>query len=391
MFDQPAALKLLADLIAFDTTSDRSNLGLIEYLESYLASFGVPTWRAATDEGSKCNLLARLGPESKGGILFSSHTDVVPAASEHWATNPFAMTQSGSRVYGRGATDMKGFIAACLGCVPDLVKGPLREPVYLAFSYDEEVGCLGVHEMIVEMKRRSIRPRGCVIGEPTNMQVGIAHKGNRTFRLHFTGKAAHSSLAPTAVNAVAFAAEFVTGISRAAAAFETGGPFAEGFDVRHTTAHVGVISGGEQVNIVPSTCTLDVEFRHLPEQEADELERRLILEPISRLDTCMKARDDKCGVELERVYAYPGLDMPDDDDFVTLAKRNSGNTGHTKLAFGTEAGCFAQGLHVPAIVCGPGDIKQAHQVDEFLEISQLESCQEFILRIVQDVCHNRHQ
>lgn len=391
MSDQPTALKLLADLIAFDTTSYRSNLGLIEYLEMYLASFGVPTWRAAVGDGSKCNLFARLGPEGKGGILFSGHTDVVPAASEHWATNPFAMTQSGSRVYGRGTTDMKGFIAACLGCVPDLVKSPLREPVYLAFSYDEEVGCLGVHEMIAEMKRRSIRPRGCVIGEPTNMQVGIAHKGNRTFRLHFRGKSAHSSLAPTAVNAVAFAAEFVTGISREAAAFETDGPFEDGFDVRHTTAHVGVIRGGEQVNIVPSACTLDVEFRHLPGQDADELERRLILEPISKLNSCMKARDDKCGVKLERVYAYPGLDTLEGDDFVTLAKHCSGNTSHTKLAFGTEAGCFAQGLNVPAIVCGPGGIRQAHQVDEFLEISQLENCKEFILRIVQNVCASRHQ
>ncbi|MCO5159158.1 MAG: acetylornithine deacetylase [Aquamicrobium sp.] len=379
-------IRILSDLVACPSVSDRSNLDIIDYIEAYLAGHGAETRRLASPDGDKANLVARIGPDAPGGLILSGHTDVVPVEGQTWDTDPFSLTRVGDRLYGRGAADMKGFIAGALACVPELVRLPLAKPVYFCLSYDEELGCLGVHGLIDHLKERGIDPDLCIVGEPTGMEVGLAHKGNRTYRLAFTGEAAHSSRAPTVVNAVAYAARFVSAVTEEAAGFATAGPFQDGFDVPHTTVHVGVMNGGTQVNIVPDLCVVDMEIRYLPGEDADALAERFVFGPASRLNEEMAARGAGCGVTVADVYSYPAFRMPADDPAVLLAKRCGGKNADVKLSFGTEAGCFTQAMNIPVIVCGPGDIAQAHKPDEFVTVEQLARSRQYILSCVGAIC-----
>ncbi|MCO5144872.1 MAG: acetylornithine deacetylase [Aquamicrobium sp.] len=379
-------IRILSDLVACPSVSDRSNLDIIDYIEAYLAGHGAETRRLASPDGDKANLVARIGPDAPGGLILSGHTDVVPVEGQTWDTDPFSLTRVDDRLYGRGAADMKGFIAGALACVPELVRLPLAKPVYFCLSYDEELGCLGVHGLIDHLKERGIDPDLCIVGEPTGMEVGLAHKGNRTYRLAFTGEAAHSSRAPTVVNAVAYAARFVSAVTEEAAGFATAGPFQDGFDVPHTTVHVGVMNGGTQVNIVPDLCVVDMEIRYLPGEDADALAERFVFGPAGRLNEEMAARGAGCGVTVADVYSYPAFRMPADDPAVLLAKRCGGKNADVKLSFGTEAGCFTQAMNIPVIVCGPGDIAQAHKPDEFVTVEQLARSRQYILSCVGAIC-----
>lgn len=379
-------IRILSDLVACPSVSDRSNLDIIDYIEAYLAGHGAETRRLASPDGDKANLIARIGPDAPGGLILSGHTDVVPVEGQAWDTDPFSLTRVGDRLYGRGAADMKGFIAGALACVPELVRLPLAKPVYFCLSYDEELGCLGVHGLIDHLNERGIDPDLCIVGEPTGMEVGLAHKGNRTYRLAFTGEAAHSSRAPTVVNAVAYAARFVSAVTEEAAGFATAGPFQDGFDVPHTTVHVGVMNGGTQVNIVPDRCVVDMEIRYLPGEDADALAERFVFGPAGRLNDEMAARGAGCGVTVADVYSYPAFRMPADDPAVLLAKRCGGKNADVKLSFGTEAGCFTQAMNIPVIVCGPGDIAQAHKPDEFVTVEQLARSRQYILSCVEAIC-----
>ena len=267
------SLDLIRDLIAFDTTSRESNLAFIEYVEAYLGKLGVECMRVYDDEKRKANLYATLGPQDQSGILLSGHTDVVPVDGQDWTSDPFSVRETNGKLFGRGTADMKAFIAIALAYAPEMLERGLKTPIHLAFSYDEEVGHLGAKRLVEIIREMPVRPAMCIVGEPTGMDVIVAHKGKRKMRVHVRGLEAHSSLAPKAVNAIEYAAELIAYIKGVARRIEKEGPFDEKFDLTHSTIQVGLIKGGVQLNIVPNSCTFDLELRHLPDDD-----------PVPRLD-----------------------------------------------------------------------------------------------------------
>jgi acetylornithine deacetylase len=377
---------ILKRLIAYDTTSRNSNLPLIHWVKDYLAGFGVESELTYDDDGGKANLFATLGPADRsGGIILSGHTDVVPVDGQDWVTEPFDMLEKDGRLYGRGTCDMKSFVAVSLAMVPKFLERQLTVPIHLAFSYDEEVGCIGVRRLIDGNLSKGIRPQACIVGEPTNMQPVIAHKGKRSFEVTIRGMEAHSSLAPKGVNAVEYAAEIIAHIKSMARTKAANGPFDTMFDIAHTTLHTGVINGGTALNIVPLHCRFEFEFRYIPADGPDAL----LAEVQAFIDTqClpeMQAIDPSTSITIEEMSSIPGLDTDEDDEVVQLAKALSGANSVSKVAFGTEAGLFQQ-ADVPTIVCGPAHIDQAHKPNEFVEISQVAQCEAFMGRLMDRVC-----
>ncbi len=377
------ACDCLEALVGFDTTSRDSNLDLIAWVESYLDRFGVASTRITDDSGTKANLWATVGPRGDGGIILSGHSDVVPVDGQDWDSEPFVLTRRDGRLYGRGTSDMKGFLAAVLAKVPAMVAADLRRPLHLAFSYDEEVGCLGVRSMIARIAGGELdgRPAACIVGEPTGMEVVIAHKAKRSFRVTVTGKGAHSSLAPQAVNAVEYAALLIVFIRGVGERLRREGPFDQAFDVSHTTAHTGLIQGGTQLNIVPEECFFDFEFRALPSVDIDALVDEVKAYAARSLEPAMQAIAPQCGIRFEPIAGVPGLDSAAESDVVVLAKALAGKNSHAKVAFGTEAGLFAE-AEIPTVICGPGHIAQAHKANEFVEENQLAACGVFIDRLI---------
>lgn len=389
MLDTPAALlpteaktsaQILAALVGFDTVSRNSNLPLIDWVEAYLAAHGVASERVFDETGEKANLWATIGPAQGEGVILSGHTDVVPVDGQDWATDPFTLVEKDGKLYGRGSADMKGFVACCLAKVPAMVAARLSRPIHLAFSYDEEVGCLGVKTLIAALAPREVRYAACFVGEPTSMQVVTAHKAKRSYRARFTGLASHSSLAPHGVNAVTYGARLVRYMEEAAERLGAG-PCDELFDVGVSTAHVGVFEGGAALNIVPETARVDFEFRILPSEDIDA-EADKVTAFVAGLDAEMKARAPRCGATLTELSAIPGLDTAPEAPVTVLAKRLAERNDHGKVAFGTEGGRFSEGLHVPTVVVGPGSIDQAHKADEFIEIAQLGTCEAFLDRVI---------
>ena len=377
---------ILKRLIAYDTTSRNSNLPLIHWVKDYLAGFGVESELTYDDDGGKANLFATLGPADRsGGIILSGHTDVVPVDGQDWVTEPFDMLEKDGRLYGRGTCDMKSFVAVSLAMVPKFLERQLTVPIHLALSYDEEVGCIGVRRLIDGNLSKGIRPQACIVGEPTNMQPVIAHKGKRSFEVTIRGMEAHSSLAPKGVNAVEYAAEIIAHIKSMARTKAANGPFDTMFDIAHTTLHTGVINGGTALNIVPLHCRFEFEFRYIPADGPDAL----LAEVQAFIDTqClpeMQAIDPSTSITIEEMSSIPGLDTDEDDEVVQLAKALSGANSVSKVAFGTEAGLFQQ-ADVPTIVCGPAHIDQAHKPNEFVEISQVAQCEAFMGRLMDRVC-----
>lgn len=377
---------ILKRLIAFDTTSRNSNLPLIEWVKDYLAGFGVESVLTYDDEGQKANLFATLGPADRsGGVILSGHTDVVPVDGQDWVTDPFDMLEKDGRLYGRGTCDMKSFVAVSLAMVPQFLERQLTVPIHLAFSYDEEVGCIGVRRLIDGNLSKGIRPQACIVGEPTNMQPVIAHKGKRSFQVNVRGMEAHSSLAPKGVNAVEYAAEIVAHIKSLARQKATDGPYDQMFDIPHTTLHTGTINGGTALNIVPLNCSFEFEYRYIPADNPDDL----LAAVQAFIDTqClpeMQAIDPTTSITVKELSSIPGLDTDEDDEVVQLAKALSGANSVSKVAFGTEAGLFQQ-AGVPTIVCGPAHIDQAHKPNEFVEISQVAQCEAFMGRLMDRVC-----
>jgi acetylornithine deacetylase len=369
--------QILRDLVAFDTTSRRSNLDLIGYVQDYLERHGVASRLVMDATGRKANLWATIGPEADGGVVLSGHTDCVPVDGQDWRTDPFALTERDGRLYGRGACDMKGFLASVLAAVPDFVAGPLPRPVHLAFSHDEEIGCVGVRSLLAELAEAGPRPAFCIVGEPTSMQVVTGHKGGRSYRCRFEGLAAHSSLAPQGVNAIEYAAElvlFLRGIGEGLAA----GPQDADYDVTHSTLSVGLIQGGTAINIVPAACELTFEFRNLAEVDQEAIFRRIEGFALGELLTRMRARHPGAAIRFEQVFEYPAHAIPADDPLVTRMKHIVGPNDHSKVAFGTEAGLFLRELGLPTVVCGPGSIAVAHKPDEYVDRSQLAACDRFL-------------
>ncbi len=371
---------ILARLVSFDTTSRNSNLPLIEWVEQYLADHGVASERVYDPSGEKANLYATIGPADVPGYILSGHTDTVPVDGQDWHTNPFELVASEDKLYGRGTVDMKGFLACVLSRVPDMVNADLGAPIHLAFSCDEEVGCRGVPFLLKELVDRPVKPRACFVGEPSSMEVVIAHKAKRSFRAEFIGKACHSSQAPSGVNAISYASRLITYLDRLAEKL-AGGPKGDLYDVPISTAHVGVVHGGAALNIVPDRCTVDYEFRVLPSEDIAAIAQG-VTDYVATLDREMKARAPECGAQVHVLSAFPGLDTEPGDEVVKLALNLAGEQRVKKVAYGTEAGLFTQTLGVPSVVLGPGSIDQAHTPNEFVSIDQLALCGSFIDRLI---------
>ena len=378
----PATLEMLRSLVSFDTTSFRSNLEIIDYVNEYLTGLGVRAKLDFNKEKTKANLYAVIGPTDRGGIALSGHTDVVPVEGQAWTLDPWELTITDDRYYGRGTTDMKGFIAVVLAAVPSFLSAELLKPIHICLSYDEEVGCLGVRSLLRYLETRHNRPEICFVGEPTDMEVVIGHKGKLTTRCRVKGQACHSSLAPQGVNAVEYAARVITYLSEMATRKQLEGPFDRAFDVPHSTVHTGVIQGGTMVNVVPEECQFIFEFRNLPADSPQAMLNEVRTFAQEKLQPAMTTINPETGFLWEEESSFSGLDTAADAEVVHLAQQFSGSRGTRKVAFGTEAGGF-DNSGIPAIVCGPGSIQQAHKPDEFIQASQLAACEVFINNVVE--------
>jgi len=378
---RPTSRDLLAQLIAFDTTSRNSNLPLIAHIEAYLDSYGISSRRIYDTTGLKANLFATIGPSGAQGVILSGHTDTVPVEGQDWASDPFTLEAREGRLYGRGSCDMKGFIACVLAAVPDLVARPLAKPVHLAFSYDEEVGCVGVIGLLEMLQAEPVNAAFCIVGEPTLMTVMTGHKAKRSMQVTVRGRSCHSSLAPEGVNAVDYAARMIVRMQDIAARLAQSGGRDEAYDVPHSTAHTGIVTGGTALNIVPDLCSFTCEFRVLPFEDADALVAELRAYAKDELEPAMQRIAPEAGIEIEVFAQFPGLDTDSAQEIVPLAKRFAGGNGQGKVAFGTEGGRFHAMLGVPTVICGPGSIAQAHKPDEYIEIAQLDACDAFMIRL----------
>ena len=378
-------LDWLDRLIAIDTTSRNSNLGLIETVRDALAGHGLKPWLAANAEGNKANLFCTLPAQdgqAQGGIVLSGHTDVVPVDGQPWTSDPFKLTDKGDgRLYGRGSCDMKGFIASSLALVPEALARPRRKPLHLALSYDEEVGCVGAPVMLAELNRRGIRADGCVVGEPTSMKPVVAHKGGYFFRCKVHGKAAHSSLTPQGCNAIEHAARLICHIRDLADAWRAQGPFDAAFDVPHSTITTNLIAGGIAINTVPDTCSFSYDFRHLPGHDAEGIQAEVRRYVDEQLLPAMRREYADARIDIECGAAVATLDASEQAAITQLVRALTQDQGVRKVAYGTEAGQFAQ-AGIPAILCGPGSIEQAHKADEYVELEQLALCDRFLRQLV---------
>lgn len=371
---------MIERLIAFDTTSRNSNLDLIHYVRDYLADLGVAVSLVHDAEGRKANLYATLGPGDRPGIALSGHTDVVPIDNQDWHRDPWQVSEHDGRLFGRGTSDMKSFIAVALAHAPRFLEGELETPLHLCFSYDEEVGCKGVPRLLDFLASQPVKPAMCVVGEPTEMKVVTGHKGKSSICCHVRGKEAHSSLAPYGVNAVNAAARVVGFIADLAARKAAEGPFDHDFDVPYTTVHTGTIEGGTQLNIVPGHCRFEFEFRYLPQDDPAALLDEVKRYAEAEVAPAMQAIDPATGFTWEQLSGFPGLDLAPDAEVITLAKALSGGNDTGKVAFGTEAGLFDHS-GIPTVVCGPGSIDQAHKPDEFIALEQVALCERFMERL----------
>ena len=380
------AVELVETLVGFDTTSRDSNLALIAFVETYLADLGIASVRVASEDGAKANLFATVGPAETPGIVLSGHTDVVPVDGQEWDTDPFTVERRDGRLYGRGTCDMKSFIAVALAHAPRFAAADLRVPIHFALSYDEEVGCIGVRRLLDMMAGLPVRPAMCIVGEPTEMKVVVGHKGQLGCQCHVRGLEAHSSLAPRAVNAIEYAAELIHHLRLMAERIRTQGPFDAEYDVPHTTVHTGVIKGGTALNIVPRDCRFLFEFRCIAQDDPADLLDEVVRFAREELEPQMKAVDGACGFTFEERSSIPGLSTGPDEEVVRLAKALTRRNDHGKVAFGTEAGLFQRQAGIPTVVCGPGSIAQAHKPNEFVELAQIEKCDDFMDRLLAEVC-----
>jgi acetylornithine deacetylase len=373
------ARAILARLIAFDTVSHRPNLDLIAYARDLLAAAGAEVTLVPDAMGTKANLYATVGPADRGGVMLSGHTDVVPVEGQDWTRPPFRLTEGEGRLYGRGAADMKGFVACALAAALAAAGRRLAHPLHLALSHDEEVGCIGVRSLIGLLSGAPVKPAMVIVGEPTGMQVATGHKGKIGVRATFHGRTGHSALAPLALNALHLGAEFVGAVRAAQAAIAAGGARDGDYDVAYTTVHVGKMQGGTQVNIVPDLCTLEYEVRNLAEDDADAILAGLRADA---LRIAAATGDPAARVEFAETMRYPGLGTPPSAPVVAFVKGLTGANGTIKVAYGTEGGLFAQGLGLPVVICGPGSMAQGHKPDEYVTGEQLDRCAAMLDRLV---------
>jgi acetylornithine deacetylase len=371
--------EILAKLVSFDTTSRNSNIPLIAWIETYLDQFDLPHMRVDYETGSKTNLFATIGPDIAGGVVLSGHTDVVPVDGQDWSTDPFTIVERNQQLYGRGTADMKGFIAVVLALVPEFLKMNLQVPLHLAFSCDEEVGCKGVRPLVDYLKHSAKKPSAAIIGEPTLMQVVNGHKSAVRFSTEVTGHESHSALTDQGVNAIMVAGEIIHEINKIKEDLITMGDPSGRFDPPYSTIHIGVISGGTANNIIPKTCSFNWETRLLPGFDDSYVPSR-VNAVARKLEPAMKAIAPQSGIVVEQANAVPGLAAVKDSVAEELALHCSHTNSTHTVSYCTEAGLFQQ-AGIPAVVCGPGSIEQAHKPDEYIAISELRKCETFLRRL----------
>ncbi|HDE2857333.1 acetylornithine deacetylase [Klebsiella pneumoniae] len=371
---------LLERLVEFDTTSRESNLALIDFVWHYLTDLGVNCELIHNAGRSKANLYARLGPAGSGGILLSGHSDVVPVDGQNWSVPPFALSERDGKLYGRGTADMKGFIACMLAAVPHFLAQPLAQPLHLAISYDEEVGCLGVRTLLDVLASRPEKPDLCLIGEPTELQPVLGHKGKLAVRCEVQGAACHSAYAPQGVNAIQYAAKLIHRLTAIGEVFAAPERQDTRFDPPFTTVQTGLIQGGRALNIVPAECTFDFEVRTLPQDDAQQVAEELERYAQRELLPQMRAVNSDTEIRFYPLSSYPGLYTAAQSAAAQLLAHLTGSEAFSTVAFGTEGGLFHQ-AGIPSVICGPGSMAQGHKPDEFITIEQLDACDAMLRRL----------
>jgi acetylornithine deacetylase len=375
--------EVLARLVVFDTTSRNSNLELIGFIRCYLDAYGVPYRISADTTGTKVNLHAILGPRGRGGIALSGHVDTVPVDGQAWGADPFVLRRDDDgRLYARGTADMKGFVASCLAAVPDLLVWRLARPLHLLITFDEETDMAGARRLIDDLSESGLRPDLCVVGEPSMMQPILAHKGRLTLRVTARGLPGHSTIPGRGVNAIHAAAEAIAWVSAEARRRNAEGPFAEGFDPPCTTAHVGTVEGGTILNIIPERAAFVMEWRTIPQDDFFVEVERLRTYLASSIEPAMRAVHPAAGFILEVLNWIPGMSLSPEHELTTLVKQVAGSNSTGKVSYGTEGGLY-QNAGIPAIICGPGSIAQAHQPDEWIDQTQLDACDAFVRRLAE--------
>ncbi len=378
-------IEWLRKLISFDTTSRNSNLELIAVVEEWFRNHNMQTLRTYDETKKKANLFATLPAKAgdvSGGIILSGHTDVVPIDGQDWQTDPFVATTVGDRIYGRGTSDMKGFLAVCLGMLPYFKQQTLSKPLHFAFSYDEEVGCLGAPHMIQDFYARGGKADGCIVGEPTEMHPVVAHKGIQVFRVRVKGLAAHSSLTSQACNAIDYAADIIHFLRQIADDLARVGPFDPLYDVTYSTVSTNMVRGGNAFNTIPAECEFIFEFRNLPQLDAHYVTQQLQHYIEQTLLPKMRKEHAQAEINVERLAHAPSFEADKNAEIYRSAFAITNAKTEAKVAYATEAGLF-QAANIPTIVCGPGSITVAHRANEFVTLEQLQKCEMFLKKLIQ--------
>lgn len=371
------SIEILERLIAFPTVSRDSNLALIRYVADMLEAKGVQCQLIHNHDGHKANLFATIGPTDRPGVMLSGHTDVVPVDGQDWTLSPFEMSKRDGKLFGRGAADMKGFVACAVAAALKAAERPLRTPMHLALSYDEEIGCLGVRSLVEMLGAAPHKPLLCIVGEPTSMQVATGHKGKVAARALCKGREGHSALAPQALNAIHLACDFVGILRSEQERLAQDGARDGDYDIPYTTVHAGKINGGVALNIVPNLCQVDFEIRNVAADNPDVILNRLRSEAARIAGAAAKIAPE-AAIDIEITNTYPGLDTPANSEAVAFVKSLIGANGTIKVAFGTEGGLFSRDVGTPTVVCGPGSMAQGHKPDEFVTVEQMQRCDDML-------------
>ena len=372
-------IDILSKLISFKTISELSNKKLAQYISDYLAKYNIKTQLFEGNPG-QFNLYAKIGPDVDGGIILSGHTDVVPTEGQNWLTNPFELVKKKNKLFGRGSCDMKGFIAVVLATIPKLKISELKKPLHLIFSYDEEIGCIGIQKLIPFLKKIKPKPSFCIVGEPTEMKLVNMHKGKKNFLVSFQGHEAHSSLTEDGVNAINYCSKFINYLSKIQ--IELINKYKNNkYYPPYPTINVGKINGGLAVNIIPNKCVIEFEIRDTPEMES-ELFISKIKKFLKKLEIDMKKKFKSCSIKFEVKNNFPPLLTINSSNLISLCLQALKTNSTGAVSFGTEAGIFNE-IGFETIVCGPGSIKQAHKPNEFIEIKELNKCRKFLLKLIE--------
>lgn len=379
-------LQILSDLIGFPTVSADSNLALIDYAADYLGKLGASVKTFRDPGGAKANLFATIGPEVDGGIVLSGHSDVVPVTDQAWSSDPFDMCTADGRVYGRGACDMKGFIAATLAMAPHYAASELKRPVHFAFTYDEEVGCLGARALVNDLAALPYKPAVCIIGEPTEMRIIEGHKGCCEYTVTFSGLEGHGSQPDLGVNAVEYAVRYVTRLMELREVLKGRAPEGSRFVPPWTTVQIGRLSGGVAHNVIPGLAQLDWEMRPVQNGDADFVKREIAAYVANDLLPAMRAVSKEADISTEIIGEVDGLEPVPESEALRIVAELTGANGADLVAFGTEAGLF-QKLGISTVVCGPGSIEQAHKPDEFIALDQIDQCLVMLDKLTAKLVH----